>query len=202
MIRRRGCSCGCLAPLLLLLLALALGALFHVWILTALGSYLVKDQPPRKADAIVVLAGDRFGYRILTAGKLVREGWAPYAIIDGTPYFGTNETEVAIAYALNNGYPPSYFRKFERDMDSTREETTRLVRELKKAGVHSIILVTSNYHTRRASSLMKEAAPWLSIDTVAAPDRYFSPAGWWKSRGGQRTFLYEWMKTLSAWVGY
>ena len=202
MIRPRGCSCGCLAPLLLLLLALALGAVFHVWILTALGSYLVKDQPPRKADAIVVLAGDRFGYRILTAGKLIREGWAPYAIIDGTPYFGTNETEVAIAYAVNNGYPPSYFRKFERDTDSTREETTRLVQEMKNAGVHSIILVTSNYHTRRASSLMKKAAPWLSIDTVAAPDRDFSPAGWWKSRGGQRTFLYEWLKTLSAWVGY
>jgi uncharacterized SAM-binding protein YcdF (DUF218 family) len=202
MIRPRGCSCGCLAPLLLLLLVFALGAVFHVWILSALGSYLVKDQPPRKADAIVVLAGDRFGDRILTAGKLIREGWAPYAIIDGTPYFGTNETEVAIAYAVNNGYPPSYFRKFERDMDSTREETTRLVRELKKAGVHSIILVTSNYHTRRASSLMKKAAPWLSIDTVAAPDRYFSPSGWWKSRGGQRTFLYEWLKTLSAWVGY
>lgn len=202
MMRFRGFACGCLTPFFILLVALAIGAVFHVWVFTVLGSFLVRDEPPRKADAIVVLAGDQFGPRILTAGKLIQEGWAPYAIIDGTPYFGTNEAEIAIAYAVSNGYPASYFRRFERDMDSTREETTRLARELKQAGVHNIILVTSNYHTRRASSLMKRAAPWLAVDTVAAPDKYFSPGGWWKSRGGQRTFLYEWLKTLSAWVGY
>lgn len=202
MMRLRGFACGCFAPLLILLSLLALGAIFHVWVLTALGGYLVKNEPPRKADAIVVLAGDQFGTRILTAGKLIRDGWAPYAIIDGTPFYGTNEADVAIAFAIANGYPPSYFRRFERDMDSTREETTRLARTLKQTGVRSIILVTSNYHTRRASSLMKKAAPWLEIDTVAAPDRYFSPSGWWKTRGGQRTFLYEWLKTFSAWVGY
>jgi uncharacterized SAM-binding protein YcdF (DUF218 family) len=201
MIRPRGCSCGCLAPVLLLLLAFALAAIFHVWIFTTLGAYLVQNQPPRKADAIVVLAGDQSGSRILTAAALVREGWAPYALVDGPPYLGTNEADLAIAYAISRGYPPSYFRTFARDTDSTREETAKVADQLRQAGVHSILLVTSNYHTRRAGALMKQAAPWLAIDTVAAPDRYFTPVTWWKTRGGQRTFLYEWLKTFSVWVG-
>lgn len=202
MIRLRGFACGCLSPFLILLLVLALGALFHVWIFKALGGYLVKSGPPQKADAIVVLAGDDFGYRALRAGKLIREGWAPYAIVDGVPYIGKNEADLTIAYAVSKGYPPSYFRPFKRDMNSTREETGYLAQWLKQTGVHSVLLVTSNFHTRRADFLMRKAAPWLEVHTVAAPDRYFTPGRWWKSRGGQRTFLYEWLKTFSAWIGY
>jgi uncharacterized SAM-binding protein YcdF (DUF218 family) len=202
MIRLRGFACGCLSFLIILLLALAFAALFHTWIFSALGGYLVKSGPPRKADAIVVLAGDDFGYRALRAGKLVREGWAPYALIDGVPYLGLNEADQTIAYAASKGYPTSYFRPFKRDMNSTREETGYVAQWLRQRGVRSILLVTSNFHTRRADFLMRKAAPWLEIRTVAAPDKYFTADGWWKSRGGQRTFLYEWLKTFSAWIGY
>jgi hypothetical protein len=36
---------------------------------------------------------------------------------------------------------------------------------------------------------------------VAAPDQYFSPDGWWKSREGRKIFLVEWEKTFATWVG-
>ena len=151
---------------------------------------------------MVALAGDDDGHRVLTAGQLVKEGWAPYALISGTPYLLSNHAEAAIEYAVAHGYPRSYFRPFERAMVATRDETKDIAQWLKQHGVHKILLVTSNYHTRRATRLMHKAAPSLIIRTIAAPDKYFTVNGWWKTRGGQRTFFLEWAKTLSAWAGY
>lgn len=198
---RRGCGCLVLGALVCLVLAVAIPAL-RLHILTGLGHYLVQNEPPEKVDAVVALAGDDYGYRVLTAGRLVREGWAPYALISGTPYLLSNQAEDCIEFAVAHGFPRSYFRPFERDSVATRDESTAIGRKLKAEGVHKILLVTSNYHTRRAGRIMKQVAPFLEIRTVAAPDRYYSPDSWWKTRGGQRTFALEWSKTISAWVGY
>ncbi|MFZ0591853.1 MAG: YdcF family protein [Bryobacteraceae bacterium] len=186
------------------LAALAIAAAlltFHIQILTAAGDDLVLDQAPRKSDIVVVLAGDQYGNRVLKAGELVKAGWAPYALVSGTPVLLANEADLNIAFAVAKGYPARYFRPFEGDTDSTRDETCLIAAELRRRGIRSVLLVTNNYHTRRAGALMRKAAPFLTIVTVAAPDRYFTPNGWWKTRGGQRIFLYEWLKTFSAWVG-
>lgn len=196
----KGRGCGCFT-LLLAVFLIALTVVFHAQILEVLGASLVTNEPPEKADAAVALAGDDDGYRILTAGRLVRDGWAPYALVSGTPYLLSNHAEMAIAFAVAHGYPRAYFRPFERPMVATRDETKDIAQWLKAQGVHKILLVTSNYHTRRATFLMHRAAPSLQIRTVAAPDAYFTADGWWKTRGGQRTFLLEWAKTLSAWAG-
>jgi uncharacterized SAM-binding protein YcdF (DUF218 family) len=196
----KGRGCGCFAPLLFVLVAL-LVFVFHVQILEAMGAALVKNDPPEKADVVVALAGDDDGYRVLTAGQLVKDGWAPYALISGTPYLLSNHAEMTIAYAVAHGYPRSYFHPFERAMVATRDETKDIARFLKAQGIHKILLVTSNYHTRRATLLMHRADPALHIRTIAAPDKYFAVDSWWKTRGGQRTFVLEWAKTLSAWAG-
>jgi uncharacterized SAM-binding protein YcdF (DUF218 family) len=64
-----------------------------------------------------------------------------------------------------------------------------------------VLLVTSNYHTRRAANLFRAAAPDLTFIPIAAPDQDFSPDSWWRSRQGQKTFLMEWEKTVAVWVG-
>ena len=197
---RRGCSC--LPTLLLAVLALAVLYVFRFSILTAAGQFLISAEPPRKADIIVSLAGDEFGLRVLTAGQLVREGYAPYAVVSGIPELLMSEADELIRFAELHGYPPSYFRPLRHASDSTKSEEALIAQELKTRGVHSVLLVTSNYHTRRAGALMRRIAPWLEVHTIAAPDRFFTADGWWKSRAGQRTFLYEWLKTFSAWVGY
>jgi uncharacterized SAM-binding protein YcdF (DUF218 family) len=193
---------GRLVPtaIFLFILAVALYAL-HGKIFAALGGYLVENDLPEKADAVVALAGDDYGYRALKAGQLVREGWAPYALISGTPFLLSNHAEMTIDYAVAKGYPRSYFRPFERDAVATRDETVDIADELKRLSIHKILLVSSNYHTRRAGLLMRKAAPFLEVRVIAAPDKYFTPDGWWKTRGGQRAFVLEWAKTLSAWLG-
>lgn len=188
------------------LLAVALAALlalatYPVW-LTALGGYLVRGDPPAPADMIVVLAGDFTGNRILTAAGLVRQGFAPKALISGpSGAYGLYESELAIPLAVRNGYPVSYFVPFPNDSKSTASESETIVAELRRLKVHKIDLVTSNYHTRRAARTFRALAPDIEVHTVAAPDRYFTPNGWWKEREGRKTFLMEWMKTVGAWLG-
>ncbi len=82
---RRGCGSGCGCLLLLLLLAAIAFYVFHIPVLTALGTYLVVDQPPVKADAVVVLGGDEFGMRTVKAAQLVQAGYAPYVLLSGPP---------------------------------------------------------------------------------------------------------------------
>jgi uncharacterized SAM-binding protein YcdF (DUF218 family) len=170
-------------------------------ILRALGNQLVEDDGPQKAEAIVVLGGDEFGMRIVKAAQLAQAGYAPVVLVSGPSSLIGNEADTTIEYARRQGYPVSLFRPISNKADSTRSETQILGEELKREGVHKILLVTSNYHTRRAARLFRKQVPWLDIRVIAAPDKLFVPDGWWKTRGGQKQFFLEWLKTFSAWVG-
>lgn len=183
--------------------ALALAAvLFHAPILRALGAYLVSAGPPQKSDIIVVLAGDEFGHRILKGAELVREGYAPKALVSGPAgNYGLHESDLAIPFAMKAGYPESYFVAFPNDSRSTVEEARAIVPGLRRMGARDILLVTSDYHTRRAGNIFRREAPDLRFHVVAAPAEFFTPEGWWKTREGRKTFALEWMKTISEWFG-
>lgn len=160
----------------------------------------MRAGPPVPADLIVVLAGDFSGNRILTAGDLVRRGFAPKALVSGTSgEYGLHETDLAIPFAVRHGYPASYFIPLPNDSRSTRDEASDVIAALAKWHAHRIDIVTSDYHTRRAGSIYHAKAPNLDIHMVAAPDIYFTPDGWWKNREGRKTCLMEWMKTMANW---
>ena len=189
--------------LALLLTAFVLAAVvFRNPLLGAAGAYLVNATPPQPADVILVLAGDHYGNRILEAGKLVRQGLAPRALISGpSGEYGSYECDLAIPFAVRHGYPESYFGHLEHDARSTAEEAAAVVPALRKTGARRVLLVTSDYHTRRAGYVFRRAAPDLEFIVVAAPDSDFSAQGWWRSREGRKIALYEWMKTVAYWFG-
>jgi uncharacterized SAM-binding protein YcdF (DUF218 family) len=181
--------------------AVALALLFHARILGALGSYLVHDEPPRRADVILVLAGDGSGGRILKGAELVRQGYAPKAIVSGPAIYAVHECDLAIAFAERAGYPASYFTHFEHDAFSTVEEAHDAAPLLRSLGAKQVLLVTSNFHTRRAGKIFRAAMPDISFNVVGSSDSHFTPQGWWKDREGRKTFVFEWMKTASEWFG-
>ncbi len=181
--------------------AAALAFLFHAPILGALGSYLVHDEPPRHADVILVLAGDASGGRILKGAELVRQGYAPRAIISGPVIYSVHECELAIALAERAGYPASYFVHFEHHAHSTAEEAQDAAPLLRSMGVKRVLMVTSDFHTRRAGKSFRAAMPDLDFDVVGSPDESFTPLGWWKDREGRKIFVIEWMKTVAEWFG-
>lgn len=171
-----------------------------VW-LGWIGAYLVQAQAPVKADIALVLAGDGRGNRIVTAAELVKQGYVPRVLVSGPDgNYGLHECDLEIPFAVKEGYPESYFVHFENSARSTRAEADAAVAELRKMGAHRVLVVTSDYHTRRSARMYHEAAPDLEITLVAAPDTFFSADGWWKNREGQKTALYEWMKTVASWV--
>jgi uncharacterized SAM-binding protein YcdF (DUF218 family) len=170
--------------------------------LAALGRYLVRASPPVHADMIVVLAGDFSGNRILMSGDLVRRGFAPKALVSGpSGAYGLHESDLAIPFAVHHGYPESYFIALPNDSRSTKSEADDVLAALSKWHAHSVDIVTSNYHTRRAGNIYHAKAAGLEIHMVAAPDTYFTPDGWWKDRDARKVFLMEWTKTVAAWLG-
>lgn len=162
----------------------------------------MKAGPPHTADIAVVLAGDSSGERILKAAELVRAGYAPQALVSGPAgMYGFYECDLAIPFAEKAGYPASYFRRAPNQAHSTQEEAAAMLAEVRAMGAHTILLVTSDYHTRRAGKIYRSLGRDLRFYVVASPDEDFTMERWWKSREGRKTLVIEWMKTVGEWLG-
>ena len=178
-----------------------LGAVFYTHALVAFGAFLDKSEPPQRADVAFVLAGDQTGGRVLRAGQLVKEGYVPKAVVSGpNGLYGYNECDLAIPFAEKAGYPPSYFLRFPNEASSTHEEAAAGTKKLREIGAHRVLLVTSNFHTRRAGNEFRAAAPEIAFIVVSAPDRHFTKDNWWHDREGRKIFLVEWVKTFGEWL--
>jgi uncharacterized SAM-binding protein YcdF (DUF218 family) len=177
--------------------------LFSTRLLTLAGGFLVEDDGPRKADAVVVLGGDEFGSRIVKGAELAKAGYAPYVLVSGPESLLGHDSDTTIEFARRKGFSTALFRAMPLppEANSTQSEAVYLGKYLKQNGVKTILLVTSNFHTRRAARLWRTENPWLDVAVEAAPDRFFTPETWWKSRPGKKTFLYEWLKTATTWAG-
>jgi uncharacterized SAM-binding protein YcdF (DUF218 family) len=184
-------------------LALLVVAFNYITVLTAAGSYLVESRAPEKADAILVLAGDYRGKRILKAAELVRDGFAPIAFVSGpAEMYGINEAALAVQFATRNGIPPSYFEPIQIQAHSTLEEAHAFAPLLRQRRVRRVLLVTSNYHTRRAAAIFRKVlGSDADVRAVAAPDPYFQPDSWWHNREGQKIVFYEYSKAIAGWLG-
>ena len=174
--------------------------------LAGLGWALVNDQGPAKADIAVVLAGDFWGHRIVKGAELVREGYVPAVLVSGPPgIYGFNESDLAIQFAVRQGYPAGWFIPLPHEALSTKDETAAILAELRRRGVHNFLLVTSNFHTARAARIFRAAERHLAnapaFRTVASKDQFFSPDSWWRDREARKTFFTEWVKTLTGPLG-
>jgi len=175
---------------------------FHSPILRGLGSYLIRDEGPRRADAALVLAGDSYGHRIVSAAELARQGYVPKVYVSGpSGMYGKYECDLAIPFAVAKGYRESFFVHAENNARSTKEEAAAVIPMLRRDGMKTVLLVTSNYHTRRAWKTFQGAAPDLTFIAVAAPDEFFRPDNWWRIRDARKIFLFEWEKTVASWLG-
>ncbi len=188
---------------LLAAIALILCALYltrTAW-LEQMGQYLVNTQDPQKAGMIVVIGGDWFGNRILKGAELAKAGYAPKVLVSGNGYlYGSYESDVAVQFAVNHGYDAQFFVPFHHPVNSTREEAEAVIPELRRRGVKKYILVTSEFHTRRAGNIFRKAGPDLQMVVVACPDTLHWN-NWWQDREGRKSFFFEWLKTVTGAFG-
>jgi DUF218 domain-containing protein len=168
-----------------------------VWLARHAGSVLVVDAPER-ADVIVVLAGetDRRPTRGL---QLLDQGYARRVLIDvpaGASMFGFSEVQLAEKYAhdLPEG---SSVRICPIVGLSTRDESHDAERCVNQENASRVLVVTSDFHTRRALSIFRHELRGKTFSVAAAYDASQFGSNWWSNRQWAKTCLEEWMKV--AW---
>lgn len=171
-------------------------------ILRPVGEYLVSAREPVRSDCLFVLAGDFHGQRILKAVELYRAGMAPKLLVSGPAgLYGQTEDQLAIAYARSHGGGDVPYIPLPHKADSTVTEARAVLGELRRNGCGSVLVVTSDFHTRRAGNILSREWPGITVHMAAAPTDTFDAQSWWRKRMYQKTVFFEWSKTFADWIG-
>jgi uncharacterized SAM-binding protein YcdF (DUF218 family) len=84
---------------------------------------------------------------------------------------------------VERGVPKDKILRVPHDADNTREEAITLAQLAKQKKWRSIIVVTSNFHTRRARYIFSHVFPKdVKIRISGARDGDFDPERWWEKR--------------------
>jgi uncharacterized SAM-binding protein YcdF (DUF218 family) len=183
--------------------ALALVLAASPWWIDWPARLLVQSDAPVKSDGIVVLAGDGAGYRIQAGAELAKQGYAPIVLSSGAEWFyGACECDLAIDYAVRNGQPRELFAPLRNTATSTDAEAREIFAEVQRRQWKSVLVVTSDYHTRRTRIILNRLKPpGVSLTVFGAPDRYFRPDHWWWHRESRKTLVLEWSKLVAEMLG-
>jgi len=188
--------------------------LFSGSLLRGLGRFVVVDETPVSSDAVIVLnTGVEYYPRLVEAADLYRKGLVKRVIING------NRKTDSLRELENRGFKrccPWYENSLRilslfgvprdkvtcisaEDVYDTVSEAKVVGREVLGQGLHSVLITTSKYHTKRARFIWKKMyGGQLSIRTVAAKTDPYDPNGWWKD-GRQIRWV---MAEYGAWVYY
>lgn len=156
-------------------------------------SWVVEDTLD-KADVLIVLSDDNFyADRATRAAELFREGKAPVVVASGRrlrPNAGI--AELMEHDLVERGVPRDKILRFPHDADSTREEAEALEKLAKTRKWRKVIVVTSNYHTRRARYIFRHVFPQgIEIRVASARDGDFDPERWWEKRKSTKELMME-----------
>jgi len=173
------------------------------------GAYLVLDSP-KSEDAIVVLGGDQNDCRYYRALQMLNDENRRFLFVDSNVdmvIFGrTLAAQEEEFIRRSAGTHIDHVRVCPIQGDSTQEETTYVQRCLEDRGLNSVVLVTSDFHTRRALSIFQRRLPQYHWSVAAARDQTRFGKKWWRQREWAKTTVLEWLKliwweTIDRWRG-
>ena len=169
-----------------------------VWLLRASGPFLVVDNPA-KSDVIVMLDGDENDVRYNHTLELLRAGFGPRALVDAAHDYRTfGKTQAQWAQEAIATAPPDVRGRLAVCPiagESTFTEMASIRQCLQGAGARSVLIVTSDFHTRRALSVARKRLPEYQVSIAAARTRVSAP-GWWRSRWALKFVFLEYEKLL------
>jgi len=156
-------------------------------------SWIVEDTLD-KADALIVLGDDNFYADRATRGvQLFREGKAPVIVASGRrlrPNAGI--ADLMEHDLVERGVPKDKIVRFAHDADGTLEEAQALAGLVKGKKWRSVIVVTSNFHTRRARYIFRHVFPKsVEVRVASARDGDFDPDHWWEKRKSMKELTRE-----------
>jgi len=196
-------------------LTLSALVLLTAWTLLAwiAARWLIVSKPLVRADAIVMLSGSAtFRERAEHAAKLYQEGRSPRVILTNdnlrsgwssaqqrNPYF----YERALDDLLARGVPRQDIEVLATPVTSTYDEAALLREYSERHGLHSLLIVTSAYHSRRALWTFRyvfgESAIVVGLEPANTGAQSPRPLIWWLSLLGWRTVATEYPKLVIYW---
>lgn len=158
------------------------------------GGTLVINHPA-PADTILVLSGDYDG-RMPRARELYNRGYARQIVVDedgsrkfyGQTLADRREAEFEANPSMNAEVCPILGA-------TTSAESNDAAQCLEKLNVKSVLIVTSDFHTRRALSIMQFRMPFIRWSIAAAKSDY-NAKRWWEHGGSAETLIEEWMSLI------
>jgi uncharacterized SAM-binding protein YcdF (DUF218 family) len=158
------------------------------------GKLLVVDQP-QVSDVIVVLAGET-DTRPTHALKLLNEGYAPRILLDvpaGAKIYNSTNLELAQKYVQSLPEASSINICPIQGL-STRDESHDVQNCLSMQPSQKVLIVTSDFHTRRSLSIFRLELPTRSFSVAAATDSTQFGVDWWTHRQWAKTCFDEWLR--------
>lgn len=176
------------------------------------GTWLVKDDKPVHADAMVLLMGE-ISDRVLqtadlykkgTADRLiiVKESMGPYRVLEARGANIISSTRQAHDAAVALGIPADSITILSGDARSTLNEAI-VVRDYLAANMESdtLLLVSSAHHMRRAEMIFRTVLrdPDKHIRVLCSPSAYttFDAKHWWRDKEDVQDVMSELVKIVS-----
>lgn len=189
-----------------------------VWWLIAWGlaRSLIVHVELHPADALAVLAGsDAYLERTQLAAQLFFQGRAPRIVLTDDNLMGgwvSEEqrnplfVERAIGELRRAGVPSDRIEVLSPPVSSTYEEAVLLQSYAATQKLHSLMVVTSAYHSRRAlwtlRRVFENGDVEIGLAVVAPGYQSPRPATWWMRPRGWRIVALEYPKIVYYWLQY
>ena len=182
-------------------------------ILRRVGGYLVNtDTTLNKVDVIFVLNGD-YNTRPFYAADLYEQRNAPRIAIaqaESSPAeqlgLVENVTDIAVRIMLSDGVPDDdlYILSESHPVTSTFDEAAALRQFMVDHNYDTLILVTSEMHTRRARWIFEKELEGLGINmqVAGAPHARFDASNWWTVEDGLIFVNNEYIKLIFYLIKY
>ena len=170
--------------------------LLFCWLVAKSATFLIIDQP-EKSDAILVLAGET-EQRPVRALELLKDGYGSRVVFDvpaDPKIYGSSYLQLAHKWAAEQSQA-SLLSVCPIHGLSTKAESFEAIDCLRKFGVKSVLLVTSDFHTRRARSIFRKDNPEWTFSVAAAYDDTQFGTQWWKHRQWAKTNVDEWLRVF------
>ena len=176
-----------------ILTGLLLAALFVGFGVSA-GRMLVVNAP-QPSDVIVVLAGET-EHRPQRALELLDQGYARRVVIDvpaAARIYEFSQVQLTERYIQDLPQARS-LRVCPIEGLSTRDESHDVEKCLAGEPGSRILIVTSDFHTRRALSIFRHEVKGKSFSVAAANNDIEFGTRWWEHREWAKTCVDEWLK--------
>jgi len=158
------------------------------------GSILVVSRP-QPSDLILVLAGET-DRRPALAVELLDHGYAPRIMMDvpaDTMIYQISQRQLAEQYIQSLPQRNSIAICPIVGL-STRDESHDVEKCLDHQQASRILIVTSDFHTRRALSVLRHELPSHVFSVAAAHDDAQFGTRWWTHRQWAKTCFEEWLR--------